>query len=251
MSTRKKATVSSPLDVTLIDQFELLLKRRLDPIMEQLTSLSAKLDKTEQQFAKIDQQYVDLSLCIKSLDKDFDALKAKCVRFDQKFEMMESYTRRKNLRLLGLPQGSETGKYTDFFANLLVEIFGKEFLPTPPELERVYRYKSRSQQQSSAPPVVLTFDSFYTKDLLIKESRKRKSDLQYNGHRIRLVQDYSPGVFAQRAEFKDVLKLAYDRNLKPSLRDPAKLRLTLSDGGKRWFSSPLSARNFIDGLPEG
>lgn len=85
------------------------------------------------------------------------------------------------------------------------------------------------------------------KDLVIRESRK-KGELLYEGHKIRIFEDYCPEVLKIRTEYKDVMSLLYKCGLKPALLYPSRLRITLPNSEKNWLASVLEANNFIQSL---
>ncbi|KAG7511925.1 hypothetical protein JOB18_014560 [Solea senegalensis] len=83
-------------------------------------------------------------------------------------------------------------------------------------------------------PVILCLHRYQIKDLLIHEARRR-GKLEYRGQQIRVVEDYSPDVQSQRAEYRAVMADLYNRGLKPSLLYPARLSITLPSGDKKWL----------------
>lgn len=162
---------------------------------------------------------------------------------------LEGRSRRQNLRILGLAESTEGGRPTEFFSGLLCEIFGKETLPSPPEIDRAHRSLAARPAPGQRPrPVILRLHRYQIKDLLIREARRR-GKLDYRGQQIRVVEDYSPEVVSQRAEYKDVMSELYNRGLKPSLLYPARLRITLPSGDKKWLRSADEAQKYIGGLP--
>lgn len=73
----------------------------------------------------------------------------------------------------------------------------------------------------------------------------KKGELEYRGHKLRLYEDYSADVLKQRAEYKDVMAELYKRGLRPSLLFPAKLRITLQSGEKKWLTSVTEVLKFF------
>lgn len=60
-----------------------------------------------------------------------------------------------------------------------------------------------------------------------------------------IFEDFSPEVMAQRATYREVMALLYKRGLKPSLRYPAKLFITASNGEKILLSSVVKAKEYL------
>lgn len=97
--------------------------------------------------------------------------------------------------------------------------------------------------------MILRLHRYLTKDLIIREARRR-GKLDYKGASLRIVEDYSPDVLAQRAEYKDTMAELYKRGLKPALLFPARLRITQPSGARKFLGSVEEAQQFIKRLPK-
>ncbi|KAI2645890.1 LINE-1 retrotransposable element ORF1 protein [Labeo rohita] len=158
---------------------------------------------------------------------------------------LESRSRCQNIQILSLPESIKGPRPTAFFSQLLVDVLGSQVLTSPPELDRAHQSLAPEPAPGQRPhPVILRFHSFQIKDLVIRESRK-KGELLYDGHKIRIFEDYCPEVLKLRAEYKDVMSSLYKRGLKPALLYPARLRITLPNGEKKWLASVSEANDFI------
>uniref|UniRef100_A0A087XD28 L1 transposable element RRM domain-containing protein n=1 Tax=Poecilia formosa TaxID=48698 RepID=A0A087XD28_POEFO len=165
-----------------------------------------------------------------NLQKENEMLRAKVVD-------LEGRSRRQNIRIVGLPEHIEGPRPSSFFSKLLTEVLGKDTLPSPPEIARAHRTLAPKPAPGSRPrPVILRFHRFQEKDLIIREARKRGA-LSYQGHRIRFYDDYSPEVVKQRGEYSGAMTELHKRRYKPALLFPAKLRITLPNGDKKWLPS--------------
>lgn len=155
-------------------------------------------------------------------------------RLTAKVADLDGRTRRSNLHILGLPESTESGRPTQFFSELLIEVFGKDILPNPPEIDRAHRsLMTRPAEGERLHPVILCMHRYQIKDLLAREARKKRQ-MSYQGHNICVVEDYSPDVLQQQTKYKDVMAELYKQGLRPALLYPARLRITLPDG-KRSF----------------
>lgn len=76
----------------------------------------------------ISQRVSELEDAIVSLRDDNTKLKAKVVE-------LEDRGRRSNLRILGLAEATESGRPSEFYARLLQDVYGKDALPSPPEID--------------------------------------------------------------------------------------------------------------------
>lgn len=250
----KSAKKDTPSGATLSEIVSLLEQTRQD-MFSQFSSLELKLDKINstlenhaQCLSLVEEVTKKLDRRCKDLERVCSTLKEHNSKLTLKVMDLESRSRRQNLRILGLPETVEGGSPVEFFSNFLCEIFGSEILSSPPEIDRAHRiFTSRSADGQRPRPVIIRLHRYQIKDLLIKEARRRKT-LQYKGHAIHLVEDYAPQVMSQRAEYRGVMKVLYDRGLHPSLAYPARLRIKLRNGDFKRFDSVAEAQTFIDSL---
>lgn len=190
----------------------------------------------------------DLSQRVSELENACSSLRENNSKLTAKVIDLEGRNRRQNLRILGLIESTEGGQPTEFFSGLLGEVFGKEILPSLPEIDRAHRSLAPKPAPGQRPrPVILRLHRYRIKDLLIREARRR-GKLDYRGQQIRIVEDYCPEILNQRAEYREVMTELYNRGLKPSLLYPARLRITLSSGEKMWLRSADEARKYVDRL---
>lgn len=84
-------------------------------------------------------------------------------------------------------------------------------------------------------PIILHLHRYQVKELLIREARRR-GKLEYHGQLVRVVEDYSPEVLSQHAEYYEVLY-------------STQLQIPLPGGDKKWLCSAEEARRHIDSLP--
>uniref|UniRef100_A0A8C7XBI8 Transposase element L1Md-A101/L1Md-A102/L1Md-A2 n=1 Tax=Oryzias sinensis TaxID=183150 RepID=A0A8C7XBI8_9TELE len=197
-----------------------------------------RITSLEDNAGAVEQRLTDVEKQCSALKKDNDPLRSKVAD-------LEGRSRRSNIRLVGLPENMEGPRPSVFFSQLLSDVFGPDILPTPPEIDRAHRVPGAKPLRGAKPrPVILCLHRFQVKDLIIREARKRK-DLSYKEHAIRLYDDYSPDVLKLRNEYRAAMPELYERGYRLSLLFPAKLRITLPDGEKKWFASAAAAEKFV------
>lgn len=88
-------------------------------------------------------------------------LQAQNKMLSDQLDDLENRSRRNNLRILNIPEGSEHGKDPlKFISELLTEAFGLEVFTMPPELERVHWTPTlRSSQRTSPHTFLVCFTS--------------------------------------------------------------------------------------------
>ncbi|KAF3842858.1 hypothetical protein F7725_001707 [Dissostichus mawsoni] len=159
---------------------------------------------------------------------------------------LEARSRRKNIRIIGLPESIEGPRPTAFFSDLLPQLLGDQILPTSPELVRAHRTLAAKPRPGERPrPVIIRFHNFQTKERVIREARKMRADLRYEGKPIAFYEDYIPEVVMQRALYRQVMAQLYKLGLRPALQYPAKLMITTENGEKVWLSSVEEAKKYL------
>nr|XP_021325840.1 uncharacterized protein LOC550357 isoform X2 [Danio rerio] len=197
-------------------------------------SLDSKLENINSTVAAHDQRISCLESGLAEVTQHLEHLETACAGLTKENEWLrskmsdlEGRSRRQNIRIVGLPESIEGPRPTNFFSEMLAEVFGDQILASPPELDRAHRIPAPKPAPGQRPrPVVLRFHRYQVKDLVVRESRK-KGILTFRNHKIRIFEDYSPDVLKLRSEFKDAMAELYKRGLRPALLFPAKLRITL------------------------
>ena len=214
---------------------------KLDSIQAVVSSQGKRITDLEENAETVCGRLEQLEATCSSLQEDNKLLKAK-------LSDLEGRSRRQNVRIVGLPESFEGTRPTAFFSELLVEVFGDQVLPSLPELDRAHRTLAPKPGPHERPrSVVIRFHRYQTKDLIMKEARKQ-GELEYHGHKLRFYEDYSAEVVKQRAEYKRAMAELYQRGLRPSLLFPARLRITLQSGERKWLRSVSEASNYISTL---
>lgn len=156
---------------------------------------------------------------------------------------LESRSRRNNIRITGLPETSEGTQPTDFFSDMLGEIFG-DVLGSPAECERAHRSLAPKPAPHQRPkPVIIRLLKFQHKDRIIREARLKRGQLKFRNHSILIFEDYPPEVVELRREYREVMAELYKLNLKPALLFPARLTVNLGpeSGGRKSLSMLIAS----------
>ncbi|KAK7929596.1 hypothetical protein WMY93_005991 [Mugilogobius chulae] len=257
---REEANATANTSLTM-EAISALLEKHRDTLSAEfktsLTGLETKLDQYkllvddhDQRISSLELASDDLSQRVSELENVCSSLREDNAKLKAKLAVdLENRSRRQNIRILGLAESTERGRPTDFFSQFLQEIFGKDTLPSPPEIDRAHRTLAGRADPTRPPrPVILHLHRYQTKDLLIREARRR-GKFDYHGQQIRVVEDYSAEVMSQRVQYRDVMAELYKRGLKPALLYPARLRLTLPSGTKKWVGSVDEAQRYVDDHP--
>lgn len=258
MSRNKNPAANANTASLSIEAISALLEKHREELSAEfkasLSGLENKLDQTklltddhDQRISSLELASEDFSQRIQEIEATCSSLREENDKLKAKVIDLENRSRRSNVRILGLAESTETGRPTEFFSQLLQEVFGKDVLPTPPEVDLAHRTLApKPGPGQRARPVLLRMHRYRTKELLIREARRR-GKLSYHGQEIRIVEDYSAEVMGQRVQYRDVMAGLYKLGFRPALLYPARLRVTLPGPGgvKKWINSVTEAQKFI------
>ena len=222
----------------LIQESVASLQSSVNTLTETVTSFQVRLSTTESLAG-------DNFAALHKAERKIKQLEEQTATLLDRVEDMENRSRRANLRILNVPEGSEKGQSTvKFVSEMLMEVMGEGVFETPPDLERAHRSPGQKPQEGRPPrPLVICFHRFQEKEKVLRWGRTH--DVKFKGSKLRIYPDLSVGLAKKRAAFKDVKQRLYEKNVRFSLLYPARLRVHFDDQ-TFIFSSPEEAQEFYD-----
>ena len=179
---------------------------------------------------------------VTELQTTVDRLREEVLVLQTRAEDAESRSRRQNLRLVGVREGLEKGKPTEFVSGLLKDLFQ---LPEAPLLDRAHR-SLRPKPAPGDPPRMFIMKVHYTK---VRDDMLRKAaegPLSYDGMNLSLWPDYTDAVRKKRKAFGDVRdKVKTIEGATAKLFFPATLRVVLPGQNERSFTDASQAMSFV------
>ncbi|KAF0044728.1 hypothetical protein F2P81_003886 [Scophthalmus maximus] len=174
-----------------------------------------------------------------SLAKENDALR-------EKVAYLENYTRRQNIRIVGISQNTEGPRRTEFITKLLINVLGEDSFEKPPSVDRAHRSLApKPADGNNRPrPFIVKLHHFQTKELILRLARQ-KGPLSFNGSRFHNFPDCSPDVNKQRTGFSESKKKLHATKIQFGLYYPATLQFT-HNGKRMKFTDPAEALTYID-----
>lgn len=230
-----------------IDSLNANLRSEISAVKDEfrkcVENIQSKLEIQGATLSELERSASDHSTRISDLEANVESLTTKVTYLDNRCEDMESRMRRNNIRLLGVPEGVEGPRPTEFIAQLLQELLG---LGEKPLLDRAHRtLRSRPGDGQPPRPFVIRVHFFHVRNEILKKSGEA-SPLQYKGKRVSIFADYTTAVAKKRACFGEVKRqLRACPGVKFGLLYPAVLRVTLRDGSTHRFEEPALAADFI------
>ncbi len=118
-----------------------------------------------------------------------------------RIEDLENRSRRSNLRIVNIPEGSENNQDpVKFVSEMLKEVTGTEVFDEPPILERAHRSPGQKPTDGQKPrPFVVCFHRFQDKERLLRWSRSH--EIQYKGNAVRIYPDGSQRCPVKKTRF--------------------------------------------------
>ncbi|XP_035508028.1 uncharacterized protein LOC118320994, partial [Morone saxatilis] len=203
----------------------------LEPFENKLASCGEAIADVERSANANNTELSDLRANVSKLTTTVDSLSKKC-------EDLESRSRWNNVRLVGLPEGTEGPRPTEFIAQLLEDILG---LDDKPVLDRAHRTLRAKPKDGEPPrPLVIRVNLFQVRNQILRRAGEA-FPLSYMGKRISIFPDFTAAVAKKRAAFAAVKKELHScPNVKFGLLYPATLRITLPGGQTHRFEDPTS-----------
>lgn len=157
---------------------------------------------------------------------------------------LENRSRRNNIRIINLPEGSESGQDpVQFISKMLMETMGPEVFDKPPELERAHRSLLPKPGGGAAPrAVIVCFHRYQDRERALRWARQHET--RYRNNTLRLYPDFSASLSKKRAAFNEIKAQLYRKNIRFRLLHPARLRITLEGGEAVTFNTPEEAKAF-------
>lgn len=218
------------------------------PLQSSIEQIQVTVVDHGQRITSLETNTNDYSDRLVTLETTCKRLEASSAKLKAKVVDLESRSRRCNLRIIGVPESAEGPQPTAFFSDFLHRLLGPDILATPPELDRAHRSAAAKPGPGEKPrSVIVRFHNFKTKEKVLHAARKLRAQgkLRYQNKPISIYEDYSPEVMELRSPYRDVMDQLYQRGLKPSLRFPAKLVITVANGDRVWLTSVGEAVKYL------
>lgn len=229
----------------LISRFENIVSNVVrKEIAAAVAPLEAKISRFGTAIHDLERAATDQDGRLSTLEASVNSLTLQVGTLTRKCEDLEGRSRLNNIRLVGVPEGSEGRQPTEFVSVLLQDLLG---LDAKPALDRAHRtLRARPAEGDPPRPFVARVNLFQVRNEILRKAREA-SPLLYEGKRVFIFPDYTASVAKKRASFVKVKKELHScPGVKFGLLFPATLRITLPDGQVRRFEDPVLAADFVE-----
>jgi len=228
----------------LADDITKVVAEAVAPFKKDLEQMDKRLDTQESQVGEIQKTISDCGDRVVALEATVELLGGLCKTLRAKAEDQENTSRRQNLRIVGLPEGTEGASPTKYVSRMLEDLVKKGVLDKPPEVDRAHR-SPRWKPRAGEPPraVIIRLHSFLEKEKILRWAKESRS-CEWEGHKVRIYQDIGAELAKRRAGFNRVKTVLYQRQIKFGMLYPARLWVTFN-GLEYYFETPEAAEDFI------
>lgn len=236
--------VSSAVVEKLLDKILDSINKRFDLLDEKLEILTNNQAALTNRVEEVENQGSDHERRISALEEKLNETQRINERLSAKVNDLEGHSRRNNIKIVGIPEGEESGRPTEFVTGLIPKLFGASNFPKTVTVDRAHRVPlPRRNMDAKRPRTIIARIHFYQeKEQLLRLSRNQ--ELVYNGLRVFVFPDYTAEVTAQRRAFREVMNILREKKIAFTLRYPARLHVQNNDQVKV-FTSPTDAENYI------
>lgn len=220
--------VRSILREEIAAAFEMNLK----PINTALKNLQGKVATCLGKVSELETAANDTAAELAERKLDCETFQAEIKKLKKKCDDLENHSRKFNLRIIGLPNGIEAGKPTQFVTKLLYELFGEGELGLQPLVNVAHRIgpleKNDTGQEKSRCMIVRVHSSEVRQTIIRLASQRGKQGIYYQEKRLSFYPDLTAEQREQRAVFDDVRAALRKTKLRYGVVYPGKLIITFN-----------------------
>lgn len=198
---------------------------------EQLKGIREEINKTNTRVEEAEERIKDAETRIQTNEEAVTEMLKLQIEMDAKLTDLEGRSRRENIRIHGVKEGSEDDapSMVVFVERLLRH---KLELPESAEVrvERAHRALV-PKPPPNAPPrsIVAKMASYRTKEEVLKLTWQKRG-FEYRGSKVNLDHDYAPEVLKQRKEYAEVKSVLKEKKIRFQTPFPAKMRVFYPEG---------------------
>lgn len=208
------------------------LKNFKDEVNKKLSSIGTELEKTEARMEEVETRVAEVEdwnacardVLLQTVQEQQD--------IQSKLLDLETRSRRNNLRVFGIPEGTEGSNAREFLEKVLQTELS--LTDTDFGIQRCHRSLG-PKPPAHAPPrsIIACFLTYRTKELVLSAAWGKK-EIHLNGHRIFFDHDYPAEIMKRRKEYAPLRKILKEKGLRFQTPAPAKLRVFYGDGPKTY-----------------
>lgn len=227
--------------------FSEVIGEKLSKISETLEKNSTTLESQSKPITVVEQLVSDVEDIVDGLEVILTEAEKKIMEMAVGMDDMENRSRRGNIRVLNLEEGTEGKCPIQFFESWLPTVLGLEASPGTKSRIKIDRaHRSLGPWGAHPRPVVIKLHNSRDKPRIMGAMRA-KPNLEYVGKRIFIHQDLSSAVRERCHAFNSVCQALIDKGIRFNMRFPATLTVN-HNGTEHKFETRRDAENFLNTL---
>lgn len=243
-----ESTVPTNTDIMeAIAKMSSTFDRKFDVLSSTLSEVNVSLANISTRVAVTEEAAKVHEARIESLEKLCAHLETECEKLKEKTCDLESRSRRQNIRIVGIKEGVENGKPTEFVTNLLAQVLGEENFDRPIQIDRAHR-SPQPIREGRSRAFVVRLHHYQVKERILRLARSKP--LQYDGKAMHIFPDLAADVLKQRQKFDSIRKKCREHEVRCGFRFPSKFIVTVRDKETKTFDSSESAEMYLRGAVE-
>lgn len=220
------------------------MSKSVSAVQESLVNLKQDISANATRLTEAEDRIGATEDCLEGMKTELAAASKRIACLELKTEDLENRGRRKNLRLVGLPEGAEgTRPMLSYIQHMMPTWLGPDAANKPLTLERAHRSLAKPRPDQNRA-VLIRFLHFQDREFVFRTAKQRV--ITHEGHKIFFAQDFSAETMKKRSHFNAVRKKFIEAG---SFRGfqlyPCKMRI-LHNGKILLFSTPEEAEDFLN-----
>lgn len=228
-----------------------LIDEKMDPISQLLQLHRSELDEHNKRITEAETRISDMEDVVTPIKAKLQSLEKLVHDMGERAEDLENRGRRKNIRIVGLPEGVEGDNPTRFFESWLPKVLGITSKAGRIKLERAHRSLAPKPSSTQRPrPILVRFHNFQDKQQVLNAARElgiKGSTLKFGDSTVMFFQDFSASVLRKRRMFDEVKKRLKSLGAEYRQIYPALLKVNIR-GSVKVFHEPAAAEAFLNSL---
>ncbi|KAL0148768.1 hypothetical protein M9458_055946 [Cirrhinus mrigala] len=234
-----------------MDEFRLALQEEMqkelnefrEEINQKFKDLSNDLQATTVRVTEVEQRAADIEEWNGAASDALLDILEKQREMQEKLTDLESRSRRNNLRIYGITEGSEGSNLQEFVTNLIKSELGLPLSDTGLGIQRCHRALAPKPPRDAPPrSLVLCFLEHRTKEQVL-HTAWRKKEVRLEGKRIYFDHDYPSEILMRRKIYAGILKELKTKCIRFQTPHPAKLKVFFENGTKIYESAADAAKD--------
>ena len=213
----------------------------LSTLSNRVADLEKRMEEAEERVSATEDSHGALDTRIATMEKTVEQLQLK-------IDNLENRGRRKNLKIINLPEKTEgNAGLADFLQAALPTLVGLPADFPPLEIECTHQAPAPAPTPDKPPRSILVRFLRYSQKEAVLKAALKKHNIHHGDVQLSFYPDLSVEVLRRRREFNTVGKALARHNKYRGFAYPAHLRC-LHEGQIRLFDTPESAAAFLDTL---